>query len=37
MTQPIRTPAKIRSETASRNAIPITTHEIAVMPAIMRA
>jgi hypothetical protein len=34
MTQPISTPAKIRSETASRKAIPITTHEIAVMPRL---
>ncbi len=27
MTQPIKTPAKISSETARRKAIPITTHE----------
>lgn len=31
MTQPIRAPAKIRSETARRNAIPIATHEMAVI------
>ncbi len=31
MTQPISTPAKTRRETARRKAIPIATHEIAVM------
>jgi hypothetical protein len=36
MTQPISAPAKIRSETASRNATPIATHERTVTLAIMR-
>jgi hypothetical protein len=34
MTQPISVPAKIRRETASTKAIPIATHEIAVMPGL---
>jgi len=34
MTQPIRAPAKIRRATASTKAIPIATHEIAVMPEL---
>ena len=34
MTQPISVPAKIRSETARRKAIPIATHEMAVTPRL---
>jgi hypothetical protein len=34
MTQPISTPAKIMRTTASTKAIPIATHEIAVMPEL---
>jgi hypothetical protein len=36
MTQPIKAPANTSNATARRNAIPIATHDTAVMLAIMR-